>query len=106
MTSVRRSLVVVVSAAALLLLIYVFGPPDNPDAIELAASEPMPAGARRIETTTPSLSEFPVEDLRSTLSEVCSNEAADSTDKAWTQEETWAQDAINAQNLSLWQKAV
>ncbi|MDJ0906803.1 MAG: hypothetical protein QNI96_12335 [Woeseiaceae bacterium] len=102
MTSARRLSVIVVSIAALIVLAYVFGQRDEPDETEVAAPTPISAGVPLAAATASTPTEFPAAELRSALTDVCSNAATDSADREWTQEEIQTQiDAFNEQKQTL-----
>ena len=98
MTSARRLPVIVVSIAALIVLAYVFGQRDETDDSEVDAPTPISAAVPVAEATASTHTEFPTDELRSALTDVCSNTATDSADKELTQEEI---DAFNQLGLDL-----
>ena len=95
----RRSLVGLLVVVALFLSAYFVTRREEPRSADPPSTS---ADVPRAEATTTSSAEFPAAELRSALTEVCSNAATDSADKEWTQEEIQAHiDAFNEQKQTL-----
>jgi hypothetical protein len=95
----RCSLVGLLVVVALFLSAYFITQREEPRSADPPSTS---ADVPRTEPTTTTLAEFPAAELRSALTDVCSNAATDSAHKEWTQEEIQAQiDAFNEQKQSL-----
>ena len=95
----RRSLFGLLVVVALFLLGYFFSQREQPGIADPPASS---ANVPRVESTATTLAEFPGAELRSALTDVCSDAATDSAIKEWTQEEFQSQtDAFNQQKQAL-----
>jgi hypothetical protein len=99
MTIPRRSHVGFLVVVALLLSAYFITQREEPRSAGLPSTS---AGVPRAETTATTSAGFPAAELRSALTDVCSNAATNSADKEWTPEETQAQiDAFNERKQTL-----
>lgn len=100
--SARRLSAVVASVAALAALLYVLGQRDQPGSFEIAAPDPISAVSPEAEAPTSPSTEFPTAELRSALTEVCSEDDSEPVDEDMTQEEIQAQiDSFNELKASL-----
>lgn len=99
MTIPRRSLVGLLVVVALLLSAYFITQREEPRSADLPSTS---TDVPRAEATATTSAGFPVAELRSALTDVCSDAATDSADREWTQEEIQAQvDAFNEQKQTL-----
>ncbi|MCP5089543.1 MAG: hypothetical protein GY949_01325 [Gammaproteobacteria bacterium] len=102
MSSARRLPVAIALLVALLVLAAILGFLEKQGDTEIAALAPEPMEILPASVPPTSVVEFPVAALRSALTAVCSNDAADSEHKEWTQEEIEADlDALNELELRL-----
>jgi len=100
MTSPRRLLAA--AFVALLVLATFLGFRENPNDTGIVAPTPITADVQPAEVLLGPIGEFPEEELRSALTEVCSTGMLESADKERTQEEIDEQiDAFNELELSL-----
>ena len=101
MTIPRRSHVGLLAVAALVLSVYFIIQREEPRAADAPTASADVPGA---EATTIASAEFPASELRSALTDVCSDAATDSADKEWSQEEIQASiDAFNQQKQTLFE---
>lgn len=91
MSSARRSSVVIAVIAALLVLAAVLGFREKQNDTGIAAPAPITTEVQLAASSPAPPHEFPVAALRSALTAVCSNDAPDSDDEEWTQEEIEAE---------------
>ncbi len=100
--STPRRLTGLLGVVALSLLAYVFSQRENSDSTEIVAPSSTSADIQQIEANTPPPPEFPAADLRSALTDVCSDAATEPAGREWTQEESQAQkDDFNQQKQRL-----
>lgn len=91
----RHSLVGLLVVVALFVSGYFVAQRKEPDAADPPSAS---ADVSRVESTATTSAEFPGAELRSALTDVCSNAGTDSANKEWTQEEIQSRiDAFNEQ---------
>lgn len=99
MKVLRRAVLWLLVVGALFLSVYFITQQEDP---RPTGSPSISADSPRAGATATTSAEIPVDELRSALTDVCSNAAPDSVDKQWTQEEIQRQiDAFNEQKQTL-----
>ena len=102
MTTPRRLFALIAAVVALLALVTMLDFREKRSGSEIAAPTP-PTPEVEATTALPSpMGEIPEEELRSALTDVCTNMSSESNDREWAQEDGHDQiDAYNKLKLSL-----